>query len=77
MDKENNNIASFTVYTPDHTHASISMADMEKVKHVYVQKPLTWSVYEARTLTEAARKYKVVTQQKQLKMILEINFWNF
>ena len=38
------------------------MAAMERGKHVYVQKPLTRSVYEARMLTEAARKYKVATQ---------------
>ena len=62
FDKENKNIDAVTISTPDHTHASIAMAAMEKGKHVYVQKPLTWSVYEARTLTEAARKYKVVTQ---------------
>jgi hypothetical protein len=38
------------------------MAAMERGKHVYVQKPLTYSIYEARMLAEAARKYKVVTQ---------------
>ena len=35
---------------------------MERKKHVYVQKPLTYSIHEARTLTEAAKKYQVVTQ---------------
>ena len=38
------------------------MAAMQLGKHVYVQKPLTRTVSEARALTEAARKYKVVTQ---------------
>ena len=38
------------------------MAAMQAGKHVYVQKPLAHSVHEARTLTEAARRYKVVTQ---------------
>lgn len=38
------------------------MAAMQLGKHVYVQKPLTHDIYEARMLTEAARKYKVVTQ---------------
>ena len=38
------------------------MAAMERGKHVYVQKPLTHDIYEARKLTEAAEKYKVVTQ---------------
>jgi predicted dehydrogenase len=47
---------------PDHLHAVVAMAAMERGKHVYVQKPLTRSVWEARMLTEAARKYKVQTQ---------------
>ena len=62
LDKEYKNIDAVTISTPDHTHASAAMAAMERGKHVYVQKPLTWSVQEARTLTEAARKYQVVTQ---------------
>ncbi|GAH75238.1 unnamed protein product, partial [marine sediment metagenome] len=40
----------------------IAMMAMKLGKHVYVQKPLTLTVYEARQLTEAARKYKVTTQ---------------
>jgi predicted dehydrogenase len=50
------------VATPDHTHAVIAMAAMQLGKHVYVQKPLTRTISEARALTEAAKKYKVVTQ---------------
>ncbi len=38
------------------------MEAMKRGKHVYLQKPLTHDIYEARTLTEAANKYKVVTQ---------------
>jgi len=55
-------IDAVVVGTPDHTHAVISMMAMKMGKHVYCQKPLTHSVYEARMLTEAARKYKVATQ---------------
>src|SRR5258708_5278270 len=51
-----------TVSTPDHTHAVAAMAAIVRGKHVYVQKPLTHDIHEARMLTEAARKYKVVTQ---------------
>ncbi len=50
------------IATPDHSHAVITMAAMERGKHVYVQKPLTHSVSEARLLTEAARRYGVQTQ---------------
>lgn len=62
LDKEGDNIDAVTVSTPDHTHAVATMAAMELGKHVYVQKPLTHSIKEARMLAEAAKKYKVVTQ---------------
>lgn len=62
MDKESKNFDAVSVSTPDHTHAVAAMAAMERGKHVYVQKPLTHDLYEARQLTEAAKKYKVVTQ---------------
>ncbi|MCY7358877.1 MAG: Gfo/Idh/MocA family oxidoreductase [Rudanella sp.] len=62
LDKEGKNIDAITVSTADHTHAVVAMAAMQMGKHVYVQKPLTHNIYEARMLTEAARKYKVVTQ---------------
>ncbi len=62
LDKEGKNIDAVTVSTPDHTHAVAAMAAMQLGKHVYVQKPLTHSIKEARMLTEAARKYKVITQ---------------
>lgn len=55
-------IDAVIVATPDHTHAVIALAAIQQGKHVYVQKPLTHSVYEARILTEAARKHKVATQ---------------
>ena len=62
LDKESKSIDAVSVSTPDHNHAVQAMAAMQLGKHVYVQKPLTHDVYEARMLTEAAKKYKVVTQ---------------
>lgn len=62
LDKEHKGIDAVSVSTPDHTHFVAAMAAIEKGKHVYVQKPLTYSIWEARTLTEAAKKHKVVTQ---------------
>ena len=62
MDKESKNFDAVSVSTPDHNHAVQTLPAMELGKHVYVQKPLTHDLYEARVLTEAERKYKVVTQ---------------
>lgn len=62
LEKEGKNIDAVTVSTADHTHAVAALAAMQLGKHVYVQKPLTHNIHEARTLTEAARKYKVVSQ---------------
>ncbi len=59
---EGKDIDGVVVATPDHTHAVVTLAAMQMNKHVYVQKPLTWSVQEARQLREAARQSKVVTQ---------------
>jgi len=50
------------VATADHTHAIIAADAMVRGKHVYVQKPLTHSVYESRLLTKLAKKHGVATQ---------------
>ncbi|HOQ04100.1 MAG TPA: Gfo/Idh/MocA family oxidoreductase [Anaerohalosphaeraceae bacterium] len=62
LDEMGDQIDAVIVATPDHTHAVVALEAMKRGKHVYVQKPLTRTVYEARVLTEAARKYGVVTQ---------------
>ena len=62
LDKESKHFDAVSVSTPDHNHAAPALAAMQLGKHVYVQKPLTHDIYEARALTEAAKKYKVVAQ---------------
>lgn len=62
LDKEHKHIDAVSVSSPDHNHAIQALAAMELGKHVYVQKPLTHDIWEARVLTDAAKRYKVVTQ---------------
>lgn len=51
-----------TVSTPDHMHAYISLDAMRRGKHLYCQKPLSHTVWEARQMKLQATKSKVVTQ---------------
>ena len=62
LEKEAKQIDAVLVTTPDHMHFPVAMACMELGKHLYVEKPLTKDIWEARNLTQAAQKYKVVTQ---------------
>ncbi|HEX5830265.1 MAG TPA: Gfo/Idh/MocA family oxidoreductase, partial [Gemmatimonadaceae bacterium] len=55
-------IDAVVIATPDHSHAVIALAAMDAGKHVYVQKPLTYTVRESRLLADAARRTGVVTQ---------------
>ena len=62
LDKAGKNIDACTIGVPDFMHAIIALACMERGKHVYVEKPLTRTPWEARVLREAAIKYRVATQ---------------
>jgi len=55
-------IDAVLVATPDHSHAIVDLAVINKGKHLYCEKPLCRTVYEVRVVTEAARKAGVATQ---------------
>lgn len=55
-------IDAVVVATADHMHAPIALAAMDLNKHVYVQKPLTWSIDESRRLARRAKELKIATQ---------------
>jgi predicted dehydrogenase len=59
---ERKDIDAVTISTPDHVHGPAAKYAMERGIHVYVQKPLTHNIREARMLTELAREKQVVTQ---------------
>lgn len=62
FDKESKNFDAVMIGVPDHHHYPASMLAMQAGKHVYTQKPLTHTPWEARQLTRAAEKHQVVTQ---------------
>ena len=62
LDKMEKEIDAVIIATPDHTHAVATMEAMRRGKHVYTQKPLTHTIWEARQLTEASKRYGVATQ---------------
>ena len=62
FDKEHKNFDAVMIGVPDHHHYPATMIAMQLGKHVYTQKPLTHTVWEARKLTEMAAKTPVATQ---------------
>lgn len=62
FDKEHKNFDAVMIGTPDHHHYPATVIALQLGKHVYTQKPLTHTVWEARQLARAAQQYKVATQ---------------
>ncbi len=62
MLEKQKDIDAVIIATPDHTHTVTAAAVMELGKHIYLQKPLTHSVWESRYLTQLAKKTGVTTQ---------------
>ncbi|MCH8487654.1 MAG: Gfo/Idh/MocA family oxidoreductase [Candidatus Cyclonatronum sp.] len=62
LDEMGDSIDAVVVATSDHTHAAIAAHAMTLGKHVFVEKPLTHTVYESRLLTRLAKQYRVATQ---------------
>ena len=62
LEEFDKSIDAVTVSTPDHTHFHAASMAMLLGKHIYLQKPMTHTVWEARQLTQLARKKKIVTQ---------------
>jgi predicted dehydrogenase len=62
MLEEQKDIDGVVVATPDHLHAFVSAAAMKMGKHVYCEKPLTHSVWEAHQMATIAKQQKVATQ---------------
>jgi len=62
MLEQQKDIDGVVIATSDHMHAPIALACMDAGKHVFVQKPLTWSVDEARQLAKKAKETKLATQ---------------
>jgi predicted dehydrogenase len=62
LDQLGDKVDIVTVSTPDHNHATAAVRAMKMKKHIYCQKPLTWSIAEARLMRETAAEMGVVTQ---------------
>ena len=62
IETEGKDIDGVVIATPDHNHTPVALYCMQHGKHIYCEKPLTRTVWEAHLLRDAAAKYKVATQ---------------
>ena len=63
FDKESKHFDAVTVAIPDHNHAMVGLRAMQMKKHLYLQKPLTHDIHEARIITQAAKKYQARSEE--------------
>jgi len=75
MLEQQKDIDAVVVATPDHWHAFVSLAAIKMGKHVYCEKPLTHSVWEAQQIAQAARQHKVATQMGNQGQASEETRW--
>jgi len=73
LEKEDKNIDAVLIATPDHVHAVATMAAMKMGKHVYCEKPLTHTIFEARAIAKATGETRVKTQMGNQGMGFEAN----
>ncbi len=71
FDEMGKTIDAIMVATPDHTHAGVAAHTITLGKHAYMQKPLTYSVYESRLLTRLAKKHKINGQPGQFFRLVQ------
>jgi len=62
LEKEQKNIDAVVIGAPDHIHAPAAIMAMKMGKHVYVEKPMAHTIYEARRMAQVAKETGVVTQ---------------
>lgn len=71
LDRMHKHIDAVVVCTPDHMHAAASIGAMRLDKHVYCEKPLCWSIQEARLMAQTAKQHKVATQMGTQGMAMD------
>ncbi len=62
MFEQQKDIDAVMIATPDHSHALPAVMAMREGKHVFLQKPLSHSIYESRILNDLSKRYKIATQ---------------
>jgi len=77
FDKMGNEIEAVSVGTPDHSHFPICMMAMAYGKHIYVEKPMGRTFYEAELMMQAAKKYPKVVTQVGNQGHSEANYYQF